>query len=74
VTHFAVIDLDQDGPDAVLMLVPDEADAEAIAVILRENDVRADVVEVDRTVPTSTGRRVAEAPGTPPTHPVCLTC
>jgi len=42
---FAVIDRDRDGDDAVLMVVGDRADAEAIAMDLRRTGVRADVIE-----------------------------
>ena len=53
VTRFAVIDRDREGADAVLMLLPDRAEAEAVAIDLREHEVRADVVEVDPALPSS---------------------
>jgi hypothetical protein len=47
---FAVVDRDQEGIAAVLMLLDDEAEAEAIAFELRDRDVRADVIQVDRAL------------------------
>jgi hypothetical protein len=44
VTHFAIIDRDRAGADAVLLVVEDLAEAEAIAFELRRKDVRVDVV------------------------------
>ena len=42
---FAVIDRDREGDEAVLMVVDDRAEAEAIAMDLRRTGVRADVIE-----------------------------
>ena len=42
---YAVIDRDRDGDDPVLMVLDERADAEAIAMDLRNTGVRADVVE-----------------------------
>jgi hypothetical protein len=62
-TRFAVIDLDREGADAVLMLLPDRAKAEAVAIDLRDHDVRADVVEVDPALPSSRPTRFPEGRG-----------
>ena len=45
VQPFAVIDRDRNGDEAVLMVVAERTDAEAIAMDLRNNGVRADVIE-----------------------------
>jgi hypothetical protein len=47
---FAVVDRGREGVAAVLMILDDEAEAEAIAFDLRDRQVRADVVEVDRVL------------------------
>ena len=49
--HFAVVDRDRKSVAAVLMLLHDEA--EAIAIDLREHEVRADAVGVDRALLSS---------------------
>ena len=46
---FAVIDVERDGRLGVLMIVDDQAEAEAIAVELRRAGVRADVVRAPAT-------------------------
>ena len=43
---FAVVDRDKEGPSAALVLVDEQAEAEAIAMELRRGGVRADVVPV----------------------------